>query len=418
MPGRCTSVSTVSAETTASNAAGTPDAFGGRRPGSRATTAVFGVLVGLALVSAIGFAPDRTGDLDFFVEAYLAMVGGDGFGVYAELPNIQSGPLSLLAVGLVDPLGPWAFPLAVALAYVATIAAVWRMPGVRERSPLTWLVGGAVLLFWWRTFAFQGHLDDAVAVALAVAATAAALRGRDLGAGVLLGVSLAVKPWTVLLLPLAMRTSGPRHRRLAGPLLGLAIGVAAWAPFVLADRGTVGGMRPTVWTAPDSVLRLVTGSAWTMPTALRLAQLALCLAVVAWCVVRGHAAWALFAGVAVRLLLDGGTWPYYTAGLVAGALVFDLTAHRRRLPWAVLAATVLLPKPTWVGPDELRALLRFLACAAALGAVLWRSQRARSGPGGSIPAALDGDPADQESHGLVPGRSATEGERRTDVEFV
>lgn len=333
------------------------------------------VLALAASASATLFAPDRRGDLDFFLGAYRAMVGEHGLGVYAEMPNIQSGPLALLALGLLDLMGSWGFPIAVALAYIATIVAMWQLPGARDRSLLTWLIGGGALLLWWRTFAFHGHLDDAMAVALAVAATVAATRDRRLVAGVLLGISLAVKPWTVFMLPVAMGTTGPWHRRLAGPLVGLSIGAALWAPFILADRGTLSGMRPTVRTAPDSVLHLLTDGAWTIPAAVRVMQLAIAFWIVHRMVARGRVEWALVAGVAVRLLLDGGTWPYYTAGLVAGALLFDLTAHRHRLPWAVLVATLLLPKPTWIGPDELRVSLRLVACTMAIGTVLWLTRR-------------------------------------------
>jgi ABC-type lipoprotein export system ATPase subunit len=153
--------------------------------------------------------------------------------------------------------------------------------------------------------------------------------------------------------------------------VGLTIGGVLWAPFILADGGTLSAIRPTIWTAPDSVLHLVTDGTWTIPAALRLVQLALALLVVCVLVMRGQPASALAAGVAVRLLVDGGTWPYYTAGLIAGALLFDLTAHRHRLPWAVLVATALLPKSTWIEPDELRALLRLLACSMAIGTAVW-----------------------------------------------
>lgn len=167
------------------------------------------VLALAALASATVLAPERTGDHDFFLGVYRSMVDVHGLGVYAEIPNIQSGPLALVTIGLLDLAGSWTFPVAVALTYIATLYATWQLPGVRERSTVTWVAGGAVLLFWWRTFAFHGHLDDAMAVALAVAATVAAVRHRHHGAGILLGISLAVKPWTVFLLPLAMSTTGP-----------------------------------------------------------------------------------------------------------------------------------------------------------------------------------------------------------------
>lgn len=332
-------------------------------------------LVLAAAVSATVFAPSHTGDLAFFVDAYRGMVGDEGLRVYAERPNIQSGPIALLSIGLLADLGDHAFPLAVAAMFVVSMVALFRMDGARERSPVVLGLGGLIALAWWRTFAFQGHLDDAATIALAVMAVAAVQRGRHVSAAVALGVALAVKPWAVFLLPVLMRPSDTWRRRVALPCLSLAIGAVTWAPFLLASSGTVGGAKPSVWVAPDSVYRLFTGTSPTMPVSLRLVQLALCIVVVGWVTLRGHVACALLLGVSVRLLLDGGTWPYYTAGLIVGALLWDVLESEYRLPWATIAASALLPKPTWIEPAEVRSLMRLVACLGAIALVLWTVHR-------------------------------------------
>lgn len=373
------------------------------------------VLVGLAIaavVSATVFAPSRTGDLAFFVDAYRGMVGDEGLRVYAERPNIQSGPIALLSIGLLADLGDRAFPLAVAAMFVVAMVALFRMDAARDRSPVVLGLGGLIALAWWRTFAFQGHLDDAATIAIAVVAVAAVERRRHVSAAVALGLALAIKPWAVFLLPVLMRPSDTWRRRVALPCLSLVIGAVTWAPFLLASIGTVGGAKPSVWVAPDSVYRLFTGASSTMPTALRLVQLGACAVAVGWVTLRGHVASALLLGIAVRLLLDGGTWPYYTAGLIIGALLWDVLESEYRLPWATIAASALLPKPTWIESAEVRSLMRLVACLGAIALVLWTVHRDagreagrdgdRDGDGAREPSVEGGGGAEGAGeHGLV-----------------
>lgn len=371
--------------------------------GRPALTVLVG-LVGAAAVSATVFAPSHTGDLTFFVDAYRGTVGDEGLRVYAERPNIQSGPIALLSIGLLTDLGVHAFPLVVAVLFVVTMVAVFRMDAARGRSRVVLGLGGLIALAWWRTFAFQGHLDDAATIALAVMAVAALERRRPVTAAVALGVALAVKPWALFLLPMLMRPSDTWRRRVLLPCLSLAIGVVTWAPFLFASSDTVGGVKPSVWVAPDSVYRLYTGASSTMPTVLRLAQLGACLVAVAWVTLRGHVSCALLVGVSVRLLLDGGTWSYYTAGFVVGALLWDVLESDYPLPWATIAASALLPKPTWIEPAEVRSLMRLVACLAAVALVLWTVRRGTRGtePAPSGGSVEGGDGADRAGEdGLV-----------------
>ncbi len=347
-------------------------------------------LVAAAMVSATVFAPSHTGDLGFFVDAYRGTVGDEGLRVYAERPNIQSGPIALLSIGLLADLGDRAFPIAGAVMFAIAMVALFRMDGARDRSPVVLGLGGLIALVWWRTFVFQGHLDDAATIALAVMAVAAVGRRRHVTAAVALGIALAVKPWAVFLLPVLMRPGDTWRRRVALPCLSLAIGAVTWAPFLLASRGTIDGARPAVWVAPDSVYRLYTGSSSTMPTALRLVQLVVCVLAVSWVTLRGHVSCAVLLGISVRLLLDGGTWPYYTAGLIVGALLWDVLESEYRIPWATIAASALLPKPTWIEPAEVRSLMRLVACLGAIALVLWTVRRGDRGTAGSGRGSVGG----------------------------
>lgn len=321
----------------------------------------------MVALSATVFSSRFSGDFSLFVDIARDMRSVSGLHVYAHRPNVQSGPVTLVMVLVLDALGRRALPIAVGGMCAVVLAVLARSERDRDRSLLVVGLGGAVLVLWWRLFAFQGHPDDALVFTLAVLAVAAARRDRPLVAAVLLGVTLAVKPWAVFLLPLSLRPGDAGPRRLLWPAVSLAVGGALWAPFLVADTSTLTAMKPTVWLAPDSVLRLLTGSRFAeAPSWLRIVQLAVATAVVAWVVLRGHPACAVLAGVATRVMLDPGAWPYYSVGVVLGALWWDLEESNRRLPVATLVVSALLPMPTWLPVPEVRALLRFVACSGSL----------------------------------------------------
>lgn len=324
-------------------------------------------LVAMVAASATVFASRYSGDFSLFVDVAHDMWSVSGLHVYAHRPNVQTGPVTLVMVLVLDALGRRALPIAIGGMCVITLAVLVRSERGRDRSLVALGLGGAALVLWWRLFAVQGHPDDALVFTLAVLAVAAARRDRRFVAAVLLGVTLAVKPWALFLVPLSMRPTDDGMRRLLWPAVSLAVGGALWAPFLVGDTSTLTAMKPTVWLAPDSVLRLLTGSTFAeAPSWLRMAQLVLATGVVAWVVLRGHPACAVLAGVATRLMLDPGAWPYYSVGMVLGALWWDLEESNRRVPMATLAVTVLLPMPTWLPVPELRALLRFVACSGSL----------------------------------------------------
>jgi len=111
---------------------------------------------------------------------------------------------------------------------------------------------------------------------------------------------------------------------------------------------------------------------------MRVAQLVSAVGVGLLAVYFRRTAGVVLAVVGVRVLSDPGTWSYYTPGLVAGALVWDLCVSRRLVPGATLIATLLLA-PTWLVPsDDIRAVLRLVAGLAAVGVVLSVSERAPS----------------------------------------
>ena len=113
---------------------------------------------------------------------------------------------------------------------------------------------------------------------------------------------------------------------------------------------------------------------------------------------RGPSA-VLWVGVAMRMLLDPVALPYYTPGFVLGALVWEAYETRRRMPWATLAAAVLLA-PRWlVENDTARAWLRLVACVGAIVVVFAGERVRRSAADGGRVGQVAGEVAGHEVAG-------------------
>src|SRR5207247_1740458 len=125
----------------------------------------------------------------------------------------------------------------------------------------------------------------------------------------------------------------PRRQAVRALTLGLALGVAAWLPFVVADPHTLSAAgRFAIVNDPGSALQALGVHMAGAPHWVRPLQLALGLALGVAAALRGRWAAALLAGVAVRIALDPGTFGYYATGLVAAALMWDLLGARLALP--------------------------------------------------------------------------------------
>ena len=338
-----------------------------------------------AVVVTTALAKQPGGDWSFFAAAGRTLGSGRWAHLYVDHPNIQTGPITIVIAWAIDPLGLAAVRLAIMLTGIAVMGLlVWSsrgLPGVRWRLA----IGGAALALWWPQMSFFGHLDDALVLLLAVAGVVMARREQRLATGVLGGVAVGVKPTGVFLLALAVPRSGWRSAKAWVPFgVAAAIGAVWWLPFVIGDRGTLDGLRPRVVIATDSVLGLFGLDGQVPSAALRMAQLVLVLGLASLAMLRRGPAAVLWVGVAARLLLDAATWPYYTAGFVLGALVWEAYQSRHRLPWATLAAAVLLA-PRWlVESDTVRAWMRLVACVGAIAVVFagWGTGQ-RSGDEGS-----------------------------------
>lgn len=354
------------------------------------------IVVGLVAAGA-AVATGGRGDWNDFVAVGRQLTGNAGLHVYVQNPGTQTGPLSLLLARAIatTPLDGFLLQVVLCLGLGMVVVVTTERAGVRVGVPVrngqfTTLLGGSVLMVWWGELGGFGHLDDAIAIAAGVAATVLMQRPRrhPWASAVMIGVGAAAKPWAVLFLPLVLVgvVDGRRVRwRGLGPFAAACVACAVvWLPFVLADRGTLQSLHPQVFVAPDSVLTLFgSTSAEFAPGWLRAAQFAAALAVGVVLVARRRSFGLVLAVLAVRLATDPGTWSYYTCGLVAGALLWDQAAARRRLPWATLLASVLVA-PSWFGlPDRVQAVMRFGAALFAIAIVL--AGRADAQPMSGLP---------------------------------
>jgi hypothetical protein len=293
----------------------------------------------------------------FFVEGHLALTDLDdptsgGLHLYAALPVLQIGPVALLAASAMSVFGPHGSLLvAQVLGAFAGVAILWvtRSIAGRVRSDLTgwqidcrlWLAAVFFTPVWMYLAVGSVHLDDVLTLLFAVLALHAVLRGRPLLAGLLLGLAVDAKPWALPFGCLLLLLSGNRARLLGGAAM-LAAVVAAWLPFFLADAATVNAMHYTIANTKLSALRVIGIDTPRTPSWDRPAQVVLGLALGLVALRRQRWAAVILLAVAARIVLDPGTNLYYPAGLVVGAVLWDVLGSPLGQPWWTAAAALAL----------------------------------------------------------------------------
>ncbi len=283
--------------------------------------------------------------------------------VYVDNPHIQIGPPALIIGALLGGLTAlrmkFVITMGMALMSVGAIAAVdlaaHRRGDDRQATGYRlamFLASGAVAGTWSIYAARWGHLDDPMAIALVAVAVAALSRTPQHGwlAAGCLGVAAATKPWAVIFAPLLFVL--PRVRRAPAMLVLIASAAVWWLPFVISAPGTVralGGLPITI--SPGSVMHLLGAGGTEVQKWLRPSQFILGGAVCAAVALRGRWTGAPLAAVAVRVLTDPYSYPYYGLGPLLFAYLYDATRpSTRRLPiWTVVTGVVEFAVPALFG---------------------------------------------------------------------
>ena len=302
-----------------------------------------------------------------------------GLRLYASNPYLQIGPAAFAVAEVLRHLGPdnglVIAEVLLAAAGLYAVVAIERLalamrPDLASRPlalKLTVLVGGAAFLNAWTNLAVSyTHLDDGLALLLAVAAARAAVAGRPVLAGACVGLAADAKPWALVFLPVVLLLPARTWwRAIAAAVVMLA---AAWLPFLLADSGTITAARYAITNTSDSALRALGITSPKTPGWDRSAQILLGWVLGAVAVARRRWAAVILLGAGARIALDPGVHGYYTAGILLGALVWDLAGPRRPWPlWSLLSIFVLsgLPKitrdPQILGDTRLALILAFTA---------------------------------------------------------
>jgi hypothetical protein len=335
----------------------------------------------LSLRASAGMEPG----LDYFADASAAidaLVRGDLQGFYASQPLMGSFSLLLRA-----PFVAAVFDESLAAVYfagalpclISTIIlglALARLLAERGQPPAVQGLAAGLAVVNPITFRalHWGHPEELLAAALCVGAVLAALRERELLAGVLLGLAIATKQWALLaVLPALL--AAPRRRL---PMLAVAGAIAAalTVPLMVAnmDRfGTVaegaagqttGGASTTPWNIWWPLADLTElprfGERWMAPAWVATVShpliviAAVPLSALLWLRRdrrRDDALLLLALLFLLRCLLDNWSNDYYHAPFFLSLLAWE-TVRRPGIPRLSLAVAILLGISFW--PEQTR----------------------------------------------------------------
>jgi hypothetical protein len=289
----------------------------------------------------------------FIGERPFGTVAPGGLSLYANYPRFQFGPVSLCAAALIRLIGPDEGVVAaqilmtaagLAIVFLAERAARLARPDL-DPDQLRWAALGAGLVFVpvWSILAVSfAHLDDALALLFAVLAAYALARGRPALTGLFLALAAGAKPWAfgfmALLFALPVGEGRRHYDRWRAAAWAAGGTIVLWAPFLIADPHSVAAARFTIANVPGSGLRALGVATPRTPSWDRAAQILIGFALAVIAVRRGRWPAIFFICMSVRTALDPNTYPYYDAGLVTGALIWDLMGARRAVPAWTLAA--------------------------------------------------------------------------------
>lgn len=287
----------------------------------------------------------------YSVDGARLLLHGSGLNLFADVPWLQTGPLSLVLAGLLGPLpadvGKSVALIAMAAAGPLLVAVLAPLVAPQARRRRVFIAAIVLAPAWTVLSVRYGHLDDVLALVFAIVALRAVCAQRPVLAGAALALAVAAKPWAIGFLPLLLVLPWARLRWAAAvAAAGIAV---AWAPFVITNPGTLTALRPPVGLSPASGLHALGARGVLVPTWGRTAQLVLApLAATVAVLTRGLPG-VLLVSVAVRLALDPKNNAYYIGSAALAAVVFDLLATTWTVPWTTVVTVVLFWQPFITG---------------------------------------------------------------------
>lgn len=347
-----------------------------RRPDRRRARR-FAILGAVTVFWAVVFARHGGYSWHYFVQGSTLLFHGasasapaGGLDLYANYPQLQIGPFTFAVAEILRHLGgsnglvaAWVFMALLGLVVLYVLERI--LEAVRpelagdDRVHMTMLVGGSAFMIGWTDLSIAiSHLDDVLALTLAVLALWAAIADLPAIAGICIGLSADSKPWALVFLPLILAVPA-RTRRHAAAWTAITI-VAVYLPFVVADPHMLSAASAfTITNEPSSALRALGVSDPGTPSWDRIAQIGL------GCVLGAVAVWRrrwpalILLGVGARIALDPGVYGYYTAGVLLGALLWDLLGQRRPMPiWTLTSGAALAVAPILTADASLLGDLR------------------------------------------------------------
>ena len=281
----------------------------------------------------------------FFVTGSHVLFQGSGLNLYADHPELQIGPLAFVVAAPLAVIGDAAQPVALMVMTAGGLACLYLIAPLVSppHHQLRVFLAALLLMPAWTVLSVRfGHLDDVLALVLAVGALRAVASNRAALAGLALGGAAAAKPWALGFLPLLLVLDRPRLAALGTALASI---VAAWAPFLIANPATLAALRPPVGVAPSSGLHALGYRGDVIPAWDRGAQFVLGPLAAMAPVLRGRWPGLFLVAVAVRLALDPKDNPYYIGGAALAAVIFDLLGTRQIVPWATIVTVLVLWQP-------------------------------------------------------------------------
>ena len=308
---------------------------------------LIGAAVAWSALCAWRFWPTSALSWHFFRDGSQQLLHSSGLSLYADHPGYQIGPVAFLAASLVSPLGANGARIASQLLMTAAgplcLAALWSViPRHKRRRRMA--IATFVLIPPWAILSVRwSHLDDVLAMLFTVLALRAVRQAKPGGAGALIGLAAASKPWAIDFAPMLLAFDRKHWKNAFGWLLGVLL--LTWGPFVVAAPSTLAALKPSVLLAQGSGLYALGVRGQIVPAWDRTLAFVAAIGAATFTQLRGRWPGVIVTAVAVRIALDPQNNAYYVGSIALSALVYDLFATRTLVPWLTLVSTVIFWQP-------------------------------------------------------------------------